>query len=304
MPDSSPQPAPRPERGGGARAPTQIPARGWLDILLRTWREIGRDNVAIVAGGLAYYTLLAFFPTLVLLVSIYGLMFDKAQVAEQLRWIALGLPGGVRHIVETELNQIASSSSRTLGFSAAGGLLFALYSVTRGAGGLIVALNIAYEVEEKRGFFYRTALSFALALMLLGAGLVSFVLVAGLPVAVEQMHLPVDTQWAVLILKWPLLGALLMGVLAVLYRYAPHRRQPRWRWITPGAAAATALWLLGSLGFTVYVANFGHFNATYGSLGALIVLLMWMYLSGYVVLLGGELNSEAERQSGSAAAAA
>jgi membrane protein len=282
--------------GRHAEAPQQIPARGWWDIVWRAYRETGRDNIAIVAGGVTYYALFALFPALALLVSLYGLISNPAEVHRQVQALSAAIPGGAQQVIGGELDQIAKSSGGALSLGVVVGFLVSFYSASRGISGLITALNIAYEQKETRGFFRLNLLAAVLTLLLIVVAIVALALVAGVPAVVTSLGLGSIVKWLALILEWPLLLAIVLGVLAVLYRYAPDRREPQWRWITPGATVATVLWLIGSILFTIYVANFGSYNKTYGSLGAVIGMLTWMYLSSYVVLFGAEVNAESERQ--------
>lgn len=296
MPDT---PLPRDSgnrHGRNAASPWDIPARGWKDIVWRAYKETGRDNISIVAGGLTYYMLLALFPALAVLVSIYGLFSNPAELHQQMQSISATLPDGAQQVIGTELDQIVKSSGGALSLGVVVGFLFALYSASRGMSGLIMALNIAYEQHETRGFVRLYLLAIGLTLLVVAIGSIALLLVAGVPAVVQAIGLKTVTKWLVYIFEWPLLLVILMGVLAVLYRYAPDRKEARWRWISPGAAVATVLWLIGSIMFTVYVSNFGSYNKTYGSLGALVGMLTWMYLSAYVVLLGAEINAEMERQ--------
>lgn len=296
MPD---RPLPRDsgnQRGREAESPRDIPTRGWKDVVWRAYKATGRDNISIVAGGLTYYMLLALFPALALLVSIYGLFSNPAEVHQQMQSISAAVPGGAQQVIGTELDQIAKSSGGALSLGVVIGFLFAFYSASRGMSGLIMALNIAYEQQETRGFVRLYLLAAELTLLVVVVGIMALVLVAGVPAAMQAIGLGAITKWLVYIFEWPLLLVILMGLLAVLYRYAPNRKQAQWRWISPGAGVATMLWLIGSILFTIYVSNFGSYNKTYGSLGALVGMLTWMYLSAYVVLLGAEINSEMERQ--------
>jgi membrane protein len=296
MPDDQESDRNEPGRGREAEGPQQIPARGWKDILWRAWKQTGRDNISLVSGGVTYYVLLALFPGLATLVSIYGLFSSPAEVEKQVGALAGVMPGDAQNLIGAELHQLAGAPGGALGIGAVIGFLLGLWSASRGMGGVITALNIAYEQEEKRGYFKLTALSLLLTIGLVIGGLVVIAFVAGVPVLFNSLGLGALTRWLVYVLEWPVLMVFIMLILAVLYRYAPSRDEPQWQWASPGAIVATLLWLLGSIAFTVYVAHFGSYNKTYGSLGAIIVLLTWLYLSAYVVLLGAEINAEAERQ--------
>lgn len=284
------------DRGRSAKVPTSIPLSGWKDVLRRAWAETGKDNISLIAGGVTYFVLLALFPALTALVSLYGLFSNPQQVEQQVHSLSGVLPGGAQQVIGGQLHQLASSSHGALGIGLALSVLIALWSASRGMAGVINALNIAYDQPEDRGFIRRTLVALALTLGLLVAGIVAIALVAVLPAITSAINLGGVVTWAARILEWPLLAVVIAFVLAVLYRYAPNRKTAKWEWASPGAVLATVLWIVGSILFSVYVANFGSYNKTYGSLGALIGMLAWIYLSSYVVLFGAEVNAEAERQ--------
>jgi membrane protein len=283
-------------RGRDAEHPGAIPARGWADILWRCWQEVSDANLFLVAGGVTYAVLLALFPGLAALVAIYGLVLDPAQVEKQVSNLSGVLPDQSQQLLVDELHKLASASNGTLGVSAAIGLVLALWSASRGMSGLITALNIAYEEKERRGFFKLNLLALGLTIAVMLGGLVVIALLAVLPAAVQFIGLGRTTKWLLLILQWPLLVAVVMLGLAVLYRYALDRDRPQWRWVSAGAITATTLWIIASLAVTIYVANFNSYDTTYRSLGGVIILLTWLYLSAFVVLLGAAINAQSEKQ--------
>jgi membrane protein len=283
-------------RGRSAARPQDIPARGWRDVLWRTWQEISDNNIFLIAGGVTYSVLLALFPALAALVSIYGLLLDPSQIEQQVNSFGGMLPEQSRQMLTQELHQLASSSNSALSFGAVVALLFALWTASRGMSGLISALDIAYEQKETRGFFRFNMVAVLLTLGAILGGMVAIALVAVLPAAVQLIGLGSTTKWILLVLEWPLLIVLVMIGLAVMYRYGPDRREPQWRWVSPGAITATVLWIVASIVFTTYVSNFGSYDKTYGSLGGVVVLLTWLYLSAFVILLGAVINAQAEEQ--------
>jgi len=283
-------------RGRDADHPGKIPARGWMDVLWRAWREVSDANLFLVAGGVTYAMLLALFPGLAALVALYGLVLDPGQIEAQIATLSGVLPEASRQLLAEQLHKLISASNGALGLSAAFGLLLALWSASRGMSGLITALNIAYEEKERRGFFKLNVLALALTVALMFGGLVGIALVALLPAAVQFVGLSSTTKWLLLALEWPLLIVIVMLGLAILYRYGPDRDKPQWRWVSQGAAAATSLWIVASIGFTVYVANFSSYDKTYGSLGGVIILLTWLYFSSLIVLLGAVINAQSEKQ--------
>lgn len=284
------------ERGREAERPTQIPTVGWKDILLRAWSEVSEANLFLVAGGVTYAILLALFPGLAALVSLYGLLLDPAQIEKQVASLNGILPEQAQQMLSDELHTLVTSSTGALGLSAIIALLLALWSASRGMGGLITALNIAYEENEKRGFFKLNLTAIGLTIGMTIAGIVVVALVAVLPAAVQFLPLGNLNRWLLLILEWPLLIGFVVIGLAVMYRYAPSRDEPQWRWVSPGTGAAVTLWIVASIGFTVYVAHFNSYSKTYGSLGAVVILLTWLYISSFVVLFGAAINAQSEKQ--------
>jgi membrane protein len=295
---SSPsQPPSRPAaHGREAVRPGQIPARGWIDVFNRVRLSLAEDNLSIVAAGVAFYGLLAIVPALAAIVAIYGLFVSPAMIQEQFTGLSGILPAEARQLLGEQMQRIAGTADRTLGWTAAGSLLFALFSAMKGATALIAALNIAYDEREDRGFIRLYLLALALTVGGILFAIASLALVAVFPVVVGYLPLPEAWRTALALLRWPVLAVLVMAALAVVYRYAPARRPAKWRWISWGSVAATVLWLIGSVLFSLYVARFAGYNETYGSLGAIVVLLMWFYLSAYVMLLGAEFNAETEHQ--------
>jgi len=283
-------------RGREAEHPGEIPPRGWKDVLWRAWKQASADNIGILAGGVTYGVLVALFPALAALVAVFGLLADPAVIQQQINSLSGVLPGEAQKLIGAQLQNLTAHSRSTLSIGAVVAFLVALWSASRGMSGLVSALNIAYGEKETRGFFRFNLLALALTIGAIVGGLVGIGFIAGVPALIGFLHLPPTMRWLVLILEWPVLIVLMMLALAVLYRFAPDRDAPQWRWISPGAVTATVVWLVGSVLFTVYVSHFGSYDATYGSLGAIIVLLTWLYLSSYVVLFGAEINAEAERQ--------
>ncbi|MET1112092.1 MAG: YihY/virulence factor BrkB family protein [Allosphingosinicella sp.] len=278
--------------------PVRWPAlKDWRHVLVRSWKEAGNDNVGLLAAGVAFYAFLAFVPLLAATVLVYGLAAEPETVAKHIRALFGMLPEDAAALIGDQLRSMTESPDAAKGWSLAVALALALYGASKGSGAIVTALNIAYEVKESRGFVKSTLLSL---LMTVGALAVLVIAAAGISVMgwVEALF-PGSPGWAhsaVQILFWALAVVAMGFGLAAVYRYAPNRPDAPWVWVSPGSALATLLWLAGSLGFGIYVANFGNYNATYGSLGGVVIFLTWLYLSAYIVLLGGELNSELERQ--------
>ena len=284
------------DHGRHADRPQQIPSRGWLDIAVRVKNELSRDNVSLIASGLALYALLAAFPALAAVLSLYGMFASPEQAASQVEALAGVLPQQAADIMREQLQNITRQQGSALGFGAIAALLLALWSARKGMVALMTATNIAYDEREERGFIKQLLVSLGFTV----GAVVGFVLVIALaiaaPIAFEALGLGGVLQTVLVVLRWVLLWLLVVFGLAALYRFAPDRNEPKWRWVTWGSAIAATLWVIGSLLFAVYVRNFGSYNETYGALGGVIILLMWFYLSGYIVILGAEINSEMEHQ--------
>ncbi|MGH7156258.1 MAG: YihY/virulence factor BrkB family protein [Acetobacteraceae bacterium] len=274
----------------------EVPPRGWIGTIKGAWRAAGKQNLSLVAGGVTYSIVLALFPGLAALVSIYGLIASPTEVQRHASSLSHLLPGAAQTLITTELHHLVTISGGALRIGTVIGILAAVWSASRGMSNLIIALDIAYGREEQRGFVRFNLVALALTGTMIVGGLVELGLVAGLPIVLSAVGASDVTRTLALVLEWPLLIAIVLTGLAALYRYAPDRAGARWRWLTPGAVVATGLWVIGSVLFSVYVSNFASYDKTYGSLGGIIVLLTWLWLSIYVVLFGAEINAEAERQ--------
>lgn len=282
--------------GRHAEEPQHIPVAGWRDILKRVFADITRDNVSLMSAGVAFYALLSLAPAFTALVALYGLVFDTASVQSQVAGLEGLVPQEARQLLTDQLDTIVQGGSSKLGVGLVLSLAIALWSANSATSAMMSALNVAYGEREKRSLlrYYGTALALTLCGIL--AGIVMLLLIAVIPVAVDFLPLGHFGQYVVSWSRWPILLLLFGGGLAVLYRYGPSRTEPRWSWVSSGALAATILWLVGSALFSLYVSNFATYNRTYGSLGAVVVLLMWFWVSAFAVLLGAELNAEMEHQ--------
>ncbi|WP_245435549.1 YihY/virulence factor BrkB family protein [Microvirga calopogonii] len=288
--------ASEPGRGREAATPTQIPVKGWKDILWRTYEEFGQDRLMSVAAGVTYYALLALFPALAALVSVYGLFADPATIQDHLTALSGVLPGGALDIIREQVVRIASAGEGTLGLSFIIGLGVSLWSANAGMKAIFDALNIVYDEEEKRSFVKLNLESLTFTLAAVGFILLALAGIVILPIVLDFVGLGSGLEWLLSLARWPVLLAVVIGGLAVLYRYGPSRDKAEWKWVTPGGIVAALLWLVVSMLFSWYVANFGSYNETYGSLGAVIGFMTWIWISSIVVLLGAEINAEMEHQ--------
>ena len=282
-------------RGRQAESPTEMPARGWWDILKRTYGDIGENRLTLVSAGVTFFVLLALFPGIAALVSVYGLIADASTIERQVAQLQGVLPSGGIDILAEQVKRVTAKGDTALGLTALIGIGLSVWSANGGVKHVFDALNLVYGEREKRGFLTLNLVSLGFT-----AGALLFVVLAlagivAVPVAFQTLGLGGDAWWLAL-LRWPALFLVVIALLAVLYRYGPSRDAPRWRWVTPGGVLAAFLWLAGSALFSWYVANFGSYDKTYGSLGAAIGFMTWIWLSTTIVLLGAQLNAELEHQ--------
>src|SRR5919199_826508 len=278
-------------------APTELPKRSWRQLLSRAIREFREDELTLLAAGLTYYGVLSLFPAILLLLSILGLVGASAT-QPRLATLAALAPGPARQIVTSAIRNLQGATG-TAGFALVAGLLGALWSASAYVGGFMKASNVIYEVEEGRPFWKLRPLQIAVTgLVVLLAAAISLAIVVTGPLAhkvgdVIGLGDTAVTVWS--IAKWPVIAAIVSQMIAFLYWVAPNVRQPGYRWISPGGVLAVVLWVIASGAFALYVANFGSYNKTYGSLAAVIILLVWLWITNLVILLGAELNAEIER---------
>jgi membrane protein len=283
-------------RGRQADAPWEIPLRGWKDILLRVYDNIGKNRVVAFAAGVTFYSILAIFPAIAALVSLYGLFADPATIAGHLDSLQGVLPGGAAQIIGDELNRLAAQPHQSLGLTFAVGLATALWSSNAGIKSLFDALNLVHGEPERRSFIKLNAVSLTFTAAAIGFMLVALGAMVVLPIVLDYLGVASVADQVIRWLRWPALLLAVMLGLSLLYRWGPSREAARWRWITVGSAIAAVLWLAVSGLFTWYAANFGSYDKTYGSLGAVIGLMVWIWISTIVILLGAEIDAEMEHQ--------
>jgi membrane protein len=275
--------------------PWNLRPREWWNLALRVKRQLEEDNVAMVAAGLAFYEMLAIFPILVAFVAAYGLISDPADVETLAKQLSDVMPASGREVFSAQLHALVEAPSAGLGIGLVVSLATLIWSASAGLLALIKAINIAYDQDETRAWWKLrgTALMFTGAA--LPAGIVALVLVAVMPSVLSLVGMDEHFETILNVSRWPILAIAVFAFLTVLYRMAPDRKPPPVRWLTPGALLATLLWLGVSAGFSLYVQHFGNYAKTYGTLGGVVVLLFWFYLSSFVILLGAELDAEMER---------
>jgi membrane protein len=280
------------DRGRSATTPSEIPASGLKDVAVRVKRELDEDHGVLSAAGVAFFGFLSVIPALAAMVSILGLVTPPTEVAARADDLFGALPTEARELLQAQLESVAGRTGSTLSLSLVVSVLLALWSASSGTGHLIEAVNVAYDEHDDRGFVRSKLLALGFTL-----GAIVFVVfalggLAALPAVLDALGLPGWLQ----VVYWPILLAGFMAGLAVLYRYAPDRDEPEWRWVSWGSVIAVALWLVASIGFRVYAANFASYDESYGSLGAVVVLLLWLLITALAVLVGAEVNAELEHQ--------
>lgn len=283
-------------RGRHAEVPIDIPRRGWSDIVWRMLRAARRDRITILAASVAFYALLALFPTIAAVISLWGLLFDPLQAGQQLYEISRFMPPDAANLIDQQAQQVVENTESGNGMTALVGLLIAMFIASKAVGVLVIGLNVVYGEQEKRPLLLRGVVLVLLTCGLIGMTLVSLGFIAIVPAVVDSLMIEPPVDRALKWLRWPALLVIMSLLIALLYRYAPYRRSAQWRWLSYGTILATLLWLLGSGGLSLYVRYFSSFSELYGSLGAVIALMMWFWMSAFVVLLGAEVNSEMERQ--------
>ena len=282
--------------GGDAEHPTDIPPKGWFQIAKRGWKEAKADQVPFLSAGVAYYAFLALFPALLALVSLYGLVADPATIAAQVDALAGGaLPADVQKLITDQINLVASRRA-ALSFGVIVGVAIALFSASGGMANLMTAVSLAYDEEEKRGFVKKRLLALALTLGAIVFMVIMLALIAVLPPLLERLLGGGAFRWVLQIAGYLLMFVIVASALAILYRFAPDRDAPKMKWVSVGALVATVIWLIASIGFSIYTSTLGNYAKTYGAIAGIVILLFWLWLTAYAILLGAEINAEAEQQ--------
>jgi membrane protein len=285
-------------QGRNAMRAYHIPLKGWWQVMKEVVSKVASDNLSVVSAGCAFYALFAIFPALTASISLYGLTTDPETVERQFSMLKAVLPPQGYEIVIDQIRRIAETSGQTLGWSFGVSLAIALWSANLGTQAMFSALNIAYGEPERRSVlrFYLSAIGYTIIGILGGAAML-FAIV-NVPVLFADSGHPQAFETITKTVRWPAFALLTLFMLALIYRFGPSRASPQWRWVSVGSVFATSVWLLASVGFSYYVSNFANYDRMYGSLGAVIVLLFWLYISFYIVLLGAEINAALERRIG------
>jgi membrane protein len=282
--------------GAGADKPTEIPAKGWWQITRRGLKEFSNDNMSLIAAGVAFYAFLSIVPTLIAAMLIYGLVTTPAEVQQQVNSFSSALPQEAQTLLQKQMTDLAAASKSGLSVGVIISLLLALWSASSGTGNLIAAVNIAYDEKETRNFVKKRGLALVLTIGAILFFAIAASLIAVFPAVANAIGLGGFVRAGFEALRWVVLLLVIAIALAVLYKVAPNRDDAKVRWVSVGAVVATVVWILASLGFSLYVNNFGSYGKTYGSLAGVVVLLLWLWLSVVAVLLGAEVNAEAEKQ--------
>ncbi|KJZ05195.1 YihY/virulence factor BrkB family protein [Pseudoalteromonas piscicida] len=284
------------KHGFNADKPSDIPALGWWDVSKRLYHSLSQDNLSLVAAGVAFYALLAIFPALAAVVSIYAYFSSPAEMVDQLLPLIELLPPSSQEIMLQQLKALTQKSQTSLSLGAIFTLFLTIWSSSKGCQALITACNITYHEHNKRQFLQALVVRFLFSVGAIFVAIVALSIIGILPIVLNLVGFTTALDSIIQIITWSILAALFHFSLAFVYRYAPHRRAAKWRWITLGSFTATGLWILASLGFSYYVAQFASYNETYGSLGGVVIMMMWLYLSAYIIIFGAALNASTELQ--------
>ncbi|GAA0854631.1 YihY/virulence factor BrkB family protein [Aliiglaciecola litoralis] len=279
-----------------ATSPLDFTKRGYWNIAKRVYRKMEQDNLSLISAGVAFYFLLAIFPLIAALVSLYGFFVSADDLEKHMQHLVGIVPYESRYILEEQIAQVSSKSQTTLGIGFLVSILLAIWSGGKGSQALMTACNITYNETSSRPFWLKILMRLALTLCAIMILLIALGTITIMPMLIDSLAGVTLSEQQAKWLTWPVLIVLFQFSLAALYRYAPSRRKAKWRWVTSGSTLATLLWISATYGFSYYLSHFAKYNETYGSIGGVIILLMWFYLSAYIILFGAEFNSAMERQ--------
>lgn len=284
------------EHSHNAENPSDFSKKAWIDIGKRVIDQIKRDHVQITAAGVAFYFFLALFPTIVAAISLYSLVLDPAQISEDMAKLRSFLPPETFSIFKEIMDPLLNESPKALGWSFALSILFSIWSANKGTSAIFEGINISYNEMDERGFIKKKALTLTFTLGGIVIGIISIASVIAFPSLVDRLQLTKTITEILNYGRWILMAIILIFSLGILYKFAPDRDRPKFSWVSWGAGVATVLWLAGSLLFSWYVSNFGSYSSTYGSFAAVIILLLWLFLTAFIILIGAEINAEMEHQ--------
>ncbi len=282
--------------GQKAEKPKQIPKKGWKEIALRVKDQFSKDHILIVSAGTAFFFFLAIFPTIAAALSIYGLIMDPVEVSQQMNQLGNILPNQARQVIGDILERQSGKSGSELGWSLVLSILISLWTSNIGTRALFNGLNITYNEKDQRGFLKLSGITLLVTIGGIIIGFIALAIVVAFPAFINNFGLPSTLETTIQLVRWPVLALIVMTSLAIVYKVAPARSNPQFRWASWGAVVATLLWLIGSFLFNVYVSNFDTLDATYGSFAAVIILMLWFFLTAFIILLGAEINAEMEHQ--------
>ncbi|QYA24243.1 YihY/virulence factor BrkB family protein [Gramella sp. MT6] len=283
-------------RGEEAQWPHQIPLKGWIDIGKRVWHEMKVDHVQIVSAGVAFYFFLSIFPTIVAAISIYSLVLDPSQIEAQISRLDLIMPPKAFGMISDILDPVIQQTRKEIGWGLIISILISIWSANKGTNALFQGVNIAYDQPENRNIVKKNLITLLFTLGGLVLGLISLLIVIFFPLLIDKIGFPTQIEKTLTWFRWVILGLILISTLSMVYKIAPNRRSPRFRWVSWGAILGTILWLAGSMLFSWYVGNFGSYDDLYGSFAAVAILMLWLFLTAFIVLMGAEINSEMEHQ--------
>lgn len=296
MPENARQKRTEADHGRDAGTPMAIPVPGWKETLWRVRAQMEANHANLIAASIAFYGFLSIFPAIAAFISIWGLAFDPQQVQAQIAMLSSVLPEDAASIIHDQALAVNASASTGMSITAVAGLAFTVYSASKGMSGFMAGLNIMYGEREKRGLVRQTLINWGLTVGMIVMTIMTLATIAVLPPLIARLPFGESLSALLIYLRWPLLLLLVITAITILYRFGPNRKASRLNWLSVGAVVATGLWALGSIGFSIYVRNFSSYNQTYGTIGAVMVLLLWFWLSAFIVLLGASLNCELERQ--------
>ena len=282
--------------GADATTLAKITFSGWKDVVFRVKKQVAKDRVGLLAAGVAFYGLLALFPAITAVIAISGLLIEPSRIVAQLDSFSALMPEEVITIITKQATSVAGSRQGGLGFTAILGLLIAFYSASKGTASLIQGLNVAYDEEETRGLIKRLLVTFALTLMLIAGVICGLAATLAIPTILAFVDLGPTVAMLVNAALWLGLISLTIVGLSALYRFAPSRDMPEWKWTSVGAVVGCLVWIAASASFAFFVSKFSYYNQSFGALAGVIVLLMWFWISAYIILMGAELNAELEAQ--------